>query len=195
MCPESVAPPGRESPGGAVDVLAGLVTRSAGGDEAAFAQLYDALAPRIYGLVRRILRDPAQAEEVSQEVFLDLWRGSGRFDPLRGTALAWALTIAHRKTVDRVRSVTASRARDDVYAASALDVDHDSTSEAAIGRLDATRVRAALATLTDVQRQAVELAFLGGFTHTDIAHLLDLPLGTAKARIRDGLLRLRSALR
>ncbi len=96
--------------------------------------------------------------------------------------------------MDRVRSVTASRARDDVYAASALDVGHDSTSEAALGRLDATRVRAALATLTNAQRQAVELAYLGGCTHTDIARLLDVPLGTTKTRIRDGLIRLRTAL-
>lgn len=194
MCPASVSPFGEDPPGGVAQALADLVIRSAGGDEAAFAELYDALAPRIYGLVRRILRDPAQSEEVSQEVFLELWRSSSRYDPRRGTAQAWALTIAHRKAVDRIRAVAASRVRDDVYAASAVDVEHDSTGETVLGRLDAQRVRTALATLTDHQRQAVELAYLGGRTHTDVAQALDVPLGTAKTRIRDGLIRLRSAL-
>lgn len=190
----SVAPSGGDPRAGAADVLADLVSRSATGDEAAFAELYDRLAPRVYGLVRRILVDPAQSEEVSQEVFLDLWRSSGRFDSGRGTVLGWAMTIAHRKAVDRVRSVTAARARDETYAASTLEVEHDSTSEMAQDRLDATRVRAALANLTDTQRGAVELAYLGGRTHQEVAQVLDLPLGTAKTRIRDGLRRLRSNL-
>ena len=194
MGSESVAPAGGDSPPGAAAVLTHLVSRSAAGDEAAFAELYDALAPRIYGLVRRVLRDPAQSEEVSQEVFLELWRSSGRFDATRGSVVGWAMTIAHRKAVDRVRSVTAARARDETYAATTSEVEHDSTSEVVQERLEATQVRAALATLTDTQRGAVELAYFGGRTHAEVAEVLDLPLGTAKTRIRDGLRRLRSNL-
>lgn len=174
--------------------LARLLRRSAGGDEAAFAELYDLVSPRVYGLVRRVVRDPSQSEEVAQEVFLDIWRHSARFDPERGSALAWMLTIAHRKAVDRVRSAEASRGRDTTYGAAAIDVSHDSTAEVVVQRLDAERVHRALDTLTRAQRGALELAYLGGYTHTEVATMLDLPLGTAKTRIRDGLIRLRDTL-
>jgi RNA polymerase sigma-70 factor (ECF subfamily) len=191
----SVVPSGDTSPEGTARIdLERLLRRSAAGDEDAFAQLYDAVSSRLYGLVRRVLRDPAQSEEVAQEVFLDIWRQSARFDPARGSALSWMLTIAHRKAVDRVRSAEASRQRDDTYGTSNQDVDHDSTSEAVVERLDAERVHRALATLTEAQRQALELAYLSGYTHTEVATMLDLPLGTAKTRIRDGLIRLRDTL-
>ena len=104
------------------------------------------------------------------------------------------LTIAHRKAVDRVRSAEAARHRDDNYGTSNQDVTHDSTSEAVVERLDAERVHRALATLTEAQRRALELAYLSGYTHTEVATMLDLPLGTAKTRIRDGLIRLRDTL-
>lgn len=174
--------------------LARLLKRSAGGDEAAFTELYDLVSPRVYGLVRRVVRDPYQSEEVAQEVFLDIWRHSARFDPDRGSALAWMLTIAHRKAVDRVRSAEAARGRDATYGAAAIDVSHDSTAEVVVQRLDAERVHRALDTLTRAQRGALELAYLGGYTHTEVASMLDLPLGTAKTRIRDGLIRLRDTL-
>ena len=157
-------------------------------------KLYDAVSSRLYGLVRRVVRDPAQSEEVAQEVFLDIWRHSARFDPSRGSALSWMMTIAHRKAVDRVRSAESSRHRDDSYGTSNHDVDHDSTAEAVVERLDAERVHQALATLTAPQRRALELAYLGGYTHTEVATMLDIPLGTAKTRIRDGLIRLRDTL-
>lgn len=191
----SVVPSGDSSPEGPARIdLERLLRRSAAGDEEAFAQLYDAVSSRLYGLVRRVVRDPAQSEEVAQEVFLDIWRHSARFDPARGSALSWMLTIAHRKAVDRVRSAEAARHRDDNYGTTNQDVTHDSTSEAVVERLDAERVHRALATLTEAQRQALELAYLSGYTHTEVATMLDLPLGTAKTRIRDGLIRLRDTL-
>jgi RNA polymerase sigma-70 factor (ECF subfamily) len=191
----SVVPSGDTSPEGPARIdLERLLRRSAAGDEDAFAQLYDAVSSRLYGLVRRVVRDPAQSEEVAQEVFLDIWRHSARFDPTRGSALSWMLTIAHRKAVDRVRSAEAARHRDDNYGTTNQDVTHDSTSEAVVERLDAERVHRALATLTEAQRQALELAYLSGYTHTEVATMLDLPLGTAKTRIRDGLIRLRDTL-
>ena len=174
--------------------LADLLRRSARGDEAAFAALYDATAARLFRLVLRVVRDHAMSEEVTQEVYLDVWRQSARFDPGRGSAMSWLMTIAHRTAVDRVRASEASRRRDDAHAATSQEVEFDTTAESAQASLEAQRVRRALTTLTDAQRHAVELAYLGGYTHTEVARLLDLPLGTAKTRIRDGLIRLRDTL-
>lgn len=192
----TAASPGAPAPGdapGAGARLAELLRRSARGDERAFAELYDATSARVHGLVLRVVRDPAMSEEVTQEVYLDVWRHSARFDSDRGSALSWLLTIAHRTAVDRVRASEAARRRDDAHAA-ARDIDFDATAEAATASLEAERVRRALGTLTEAQRSAVELAYLGGYTHTEVARLLDLPLGTAKTRIRDGLIRLRDTL-
>jgi RNA polymerase sigma-70 factor (ECF subfamily) len=162
--------------------LAELLRLSSRGDQAAFARLYDATAPRVLGLAVRVVRDPAQAEEVTQEAFLEIWRTAARFDPDRGSPLGWMLTIVHRKAVDRVRAAEASARRDRAYHDRNQPVDHDSTAEAAHAHL------------TEVQREAVSLAYLGGYTHTEVATMLDLPVGTAKTRIRDGLIRLRDAL-
>ena len=174
--------------------LADLLRRSALGDETAFAALYDATSRRLFGLVLRVVRDHAMSEEVTQEAYLDVWRHCTRFDPERGSAISWLMTIAHRTAVDRVRASEASRRRDDVHAATHQDVEFDTTAESGQASLEAQRVRRALTTLTDAQRSAVELAYLGGYTHTEVARLLDLPLGTAKTRIRDGLIRLRDTL-
>lgn len=182
-----------EQAGGGPD-LAGLLKRSARGDRAAFGELYDATAGRVHGLTLRVVRDPAQAEEVTQEVFLEVWRSASRYDATLGSALAWLLTIAHRKAVDRVRSAEAASRRDETYHRRNQAVDHDATADAAHASLEAHRVRAALAGLTDVQREAIELAYFGGYTHTEVAALLDLPVGTAKTRIRDGLIRLRDTI-
>lgn len=162
------------------------------GDPTAFAQLYDAFAPRVYGVALRTLRDPHQAEEVTQEVFLQVWRTSAGFDPARGTAGAWVTTLAHRRAVDRVRASVASRRRD--HAEAAEQPMHDTTADAVHDSLEARMVRGALADLSPLQRQAIELAYFGGHTHVEVSHLLRIPLGTAKSRIRDGLLRLRDAL-
>lgn len=174
--------------------LAGCLKRASQGDEAAFAQIYDAMSARIYGLILRVLRDPSQAEEVTQECFFEIWRTAARYVPDKGTPSGWMLTIAHRRAVDRVRAAEASTRRDHQYQHSTHMTDHDSTAETAQASLDAERVRLALTTLTEAQRQAVELAYFGGYTHTEIAAMADLPLGTVKTRIRDGMIRLRDTM-
>jgi len=174
--------------------LTELLKRSGRGDETAFAALYDAVASRVFGLAVRVVRDPAQAEEVCQEALLDIWRTAARFDPSRGSAISWIFTVVHRKAVDRVRSAEASSRRDASYHQQTQPIDHDATAEAVEASFEARRVRAALGTLTTAQREALELAYFGGYTHTEVASMLDLPLGTAKTRIRDGLIRLRDTM-
>ena len=188
----SGAPSEEGAPG--ASALAELLKRSSRGDGDAFARFYDATAARAFGLAVRVVRDPAQAEEVAQEAFLEIWRTSGRFDPAKGSPLGWLLTIVHRKAVDRVRSAEASTRRDTTYHQQNHPVEHDSTAEAAQASLEARRVRQALTSLTPVQREALELAYFGGYTHTEVATMLELPVGTAKTRIRDGLIRLRDTM-
>lgn len=190
--PSSGAPSG--APPASTGELGALLQRCSRGDEQAFAQVYDATSSRAYGLALRVVRNPAHAEEVVQEAYLDAWRSSSRYDPSRGSALGWLLTIVHRKAVDRVRSAEAATQRDATYHRETQPVEHDQTAESAHASLEAQRVRGAVSTLTAVQREAVELAFFGGYTHTEVATMLDVPVGTAKTRIRDGLIRLRDAM-
>ncbi len=171
-----------------------LMRRSALGDEAAFSQLYRQTAARVYGLVYQVVRDPAQSEEVTQEVFVDIWRTASRFDATRGSALSWLMTIARRRAVDRVRTAESSRRRDSSYHHLNRPQLHDHTAEAVEASLEAERVRAAMDALTLLQRQALELAYFAGHTYTEVAAMLDLPASTVKARIRDGLIRLRETL-
>ena len=192
--PRAVPSAAPEPPPDERDALAELLRRSGLGDEAAFSELYDAVAPRLYGLVLRVVRDPSQAEEVTQEVLVEIWRQSARFDRSLGTPLSWMMTIAHRRAVDRVRSAEASGRRETTYHQQTHVVAHDATAEAAQTNLEGKRVRQALEHLTDTQRGALELAYFGGYTHTEVATMLGIPLGTAKTRIRDGLIRLRDAL-
>lgn len=174
--------------------LSSTLRAVAKGDDAAFARVYDETAARVHGLVLRVLRSPAQAEEVTQEIYLEVWRTAARFDFSRGSGIGWLMTIAHRRAVDRVRSSQAETVRDETYEARSREVHFDTTAETATGRLEARRVHVALEDLTGSQREAVTLAYLGGYTHREVAALLDLPLGTAKTRIRDGLIRLRDQL-
>lgn len=174
--------------------LAGLLARSSRGDEQAFARLYDLTSARVYGLVLRVVRDAAQAAEVTQDVYLEVWRQSARFDSGRGSVLGWLLMIAHRRSVDRVRSAQASAIRDDRFAGLHTERPYDQVSEQVHGSIEAQRVRRVLTDLTDAQREAVSLAYFGGYTHSEVADLLSIPLGTAKTRIRDGLIRMRDAL-
>src|SRR5829696_3919266 len=171
----------------------GCLLSVARGDEQAFASLYDLVSPQVFGLVHRVVRNPAVAEEVSQEVFVQVWRTATRFDPNAGSAMTWICTIAHRRAVDRVRSEEAHTRRDARYAVK-VPVAPASVPETVIDELDRVRVRRALDVLTPVQRQSVELAYYGGYTHAEVASLLDLPLGTVKTRIRDALIRLRGSL-
>ena len=161
------------------------------GDMKAFDQLYEHMAPRIYGLARRVLKDTHQAEEVTQEVFLQIWQTASRFDPNRGSGLAWLMMIAHRRAVDRVRSSETRRRRDALDAQRSQMTPHDATAEAALASLDAQSVRAALFLLSPIQRQALELAYFEGYTCREISWLLQIPGCTAKTRVRDALIRLR----
>ncbi|MGY2875567.1 RNA polymerase sigma-70 factor, ECF subfamily [Marmoricola sp. URHA0025 HA25] len=190
----SPVPSGESLPEDTGTSLAVLLRRCALGDEACFAQLYDLTSRRVHGLVLRVVRDPAQAEEVTQEVYLQAWRTASRYDEAKGSALAWLMTLAHRRAVDRVRAAEAASRQDTTYHQGSHDVPHDTTAEAAEGSIEARRVRTALTQLTTVQREALELAYFGGYTHTEVATMLDLPVGTAKTRIRDGLIRLRDAM-
>jgi RNA polymerase sigma-70 factor (ECF subfamily) len=171
-----------------------LLQRVARGDRAAYEQLFDRISRVVYGTIHRVVRDPAQSEEVSQEVFVEIWRSAAKFDPSRGGAMAWVVTMAHRRAVDRVRSEQAATNREAKVALRDVEAPYDSVSEEVEQNLERERVGRALGDLSDLQREAVTLAFYGGHTHTEIAELLDVPLGTVKTRIRDGLLRLRDAL-
>lgn len=193
--PLRAVPGGGESPEAAsAIVLETLLARVAQGDQKAFTLLYDRVAGQVYGLVRRVLRDPTQSEEVAQEVLLEVWRLAARFDPARGSASAWIMTMAHRRAVDRVRSEQSSRDRDHRVAVRDDRPAFDVVSEEVETRLEHQQVRHALAELTDLQRQAVELAYYGGHTYREVAELLGAPLGTVKTRLRDGLIRLRDTL-
>ena len=172
--------------------LAVLLNRVGRGDEEAFGALYDRVAATVFGLVQRVLRDPAQAEEVTQEVMLDVWRTAAQFEPDRGSPQAWVATIAHRRAVDRVRSAQAAARRDDQ--AGQQGGGYDDVAEAVEARLDRERVRRCLGSLTELQREAIVLAYYGGYTYREVAGLLGIALGTTKTRMRDGLIRLRDCL-
>lgn len=173
--------------------LASALTRVGQGSEAAFGELYDTTAGLVHGIVLKVVRDPAQAEEITQEVFVEIWRLAPRYDASRGSAKSWIATVAHRRAVDRVRSEQSHRNRNDAVGRQ-IERNHDSVSETVLDRLDRTRVLAALEVLTADQRSAVELAYFGGHTYREVAVLLDTAEGTVKGRIRDGLIKLRDHL-
>jgi RNA polymerase sigma-70 factor, ECF subfamily len=173
--------------------LAELIALSARGQEDAFAELYDLTAAHIYGVVLRVLRSVDHAAEVTQEVFVEVWRQADRYSPARGSVLAWMTTMAHRRAVDRVRSVSSEAARDERYAAATADRAVDYVWADVEQRLDAERVRKSMASLSAIQREAITLAYFGGYSQSQVAQLLNLPLGTVKTRIRDGLIGMRTA--
>ncbi|MEU6674980.1 sigma-70 family RNA polymerase sigma factor [Streptomyces sp. NPDC046853] len=174
--------------------LAELLGRVARGDQQAFASLYDGVCSPVLGVVRTVLRDPAQSEEVAQEVLVEVWRSAARYRPERGSVMNWVLTMAHRRAVDRVRSVQASAERDHKAALLERTPAFDEVSEQVENRLEREQVRRCLRNLTELQRQSVTLAYYRGLTYREVGELLSVPLGTVKTRLRDGLIRLRDCL-
>ncbi len=184
-------PEGADAP---VDHVGELLVRIADADPSAFGDLYDMLSGRVFGLILRVLVDRAQSEEVLQEVFLEVWQSAGRFAPNRGQGRSWVLTIAHRRAIDRVRSAQASTDRDMRTGIRDLDVAYDGVVEQVEMRIEGRRVTRALAALPDAQREAITLAYYGGYSQSEIAALVGAPLGTIKTRMRDGLSRLRTEM-
>ncbi|WP_370961754.1 ECF RNA polymerase sigma factor SigK [Amycolatopsis sp. cg9] len=191
--PRHMAPvPSDAAPGPTAEEL---MVRVAKGDERAFELLYDQFAGPIFGLVRRIVRDAAQSEEVAQEVLVELWRTATRYAPDKGSAMNWAMTLAHRRAVDRVRSARASTEREQKATfEAARGRPFDEVAESVTARLERSQVRRCLSFLTDLQRESVLLAYYQGYTYREVAEVLSTPQGTIKTRLRDGLIRLRDCL-
>lgn len=180
--------------GSETDRIGELLVRTAAGDEAAFARLYDTLSPRVFGLILRVLVDRAQSEEVLQEVFLEVWQSAGAFAPNKGQGRSWVLTMAHRRAVDRVRSAQSAGERDVRVGIRDANTPVAGVEEQVELRLDSRRVTRALGALSELQREAITLAYYGGYSQSEIAALVGAPLGTIKTRMRDGLTRLRTEM-
>ncbi len=196
---EGAEPPGEpEDPEelrtGETEGLDAQLLRAAEGDRDAFARVYDALTVPVMGLVCRILRDADQAAEVTQDVMVEVWRTAGRFRPELGSARAWVLVLAHRRAVDRVRSVRARGEREEKAALLDRTTPFDEVAAEVEERDEHAQVRRCLSALTEVQREAVLLAFYQGMTYREVARSLESPEGTVKSRLRDGLQRLRECL-
>jgi RNA polymerase sigma-70 factor (ECF subfamily) len=177
---------------GAGPDLAAQLSLVARGDAAAFDALFEQVGPSVFGTVRRVIRDPAQSEEVTQDVLLEVWRTAFKFDPARGSAMAWVMTLAHRRAVDRVRSVQKQTERE--LRTATAEIPYDDVIEAVESSLDRERVRRCLNSLTELQRESVTLAYYNGYTYGQVASLLGVPAGTVKTRMRDALIRLRDCL-
>ncbi len=174
--------------------LDALLRRVAHHDSEAFAALYDATRSRVYGMVSRVLRDRGYSEETTQDVYLQVWRTAESYDPASGSALAWLLTLAHRRAVDRVRSEQAASQRDSRYGAATIERDTDHVIDAVLSGEERQRVTACLNGLTGVQRECIELAYYQGLTYVQVSERLSANLATVKSRMRDALRGLRNCL-
>ena len=174
--------------------LDALLRRVAHHDSEAFAALYDATRSRVYGMVSRVLRDRGYSEETTQDVYLQVWRTAESYDPASGSVLAWLLTLAHRRAVDRVRSEQAASRRDSRYGAATVERDSDHVIDAVLSTEERQRVTACLDGLTGVQRECIELAYYQGLTYVQVSERLSANLATVKSRMRDALRGLRNCL-
>ena len=192
---DDTGPPARRAADpSANEALAAVFARVREGSEEAFAELYDITSARLHGLILSVVRAPDLAAEITQEVYVEVWRQAARWSPEKGSVRAWMHTIAHRRAVDRVRSVQKETERDIRWAGTTRDSEPDHTWEGVEQRLEVEGVRSALEELSTLQKEAVSLAYFGGYSHREVADMLGLPLGTVKTRIRDGLLGLRNAM-
>ncbi|BCW11368.1 ECF RNA polymerase sigma factor SigK [Arthrobacter sp. StoSoilB3] len=195
--PNNPGPPVFEATSTATDLntqLTGLLELVAARDQQAFAEFYALTSRRVFGMARRVLIDPDLSEDATQEVYIQVWQGAANFDRSAGTPLAWLMTIAHRRAIDRVRAVQAATDREARYGAASQDLDRDLVAEEADSNLEAEAVSRCLGTLTDTQRESVRLAYYGGLTYREVAEHLGAAVPTIKSRIRDGLLRLKTCL-
>jgi RNA polymerase sigma-70 factor (ECF subfamily) len=183
-----------ESPDAVFDRVDLLVSLVAHGDEKAFAELYDLQFPTIRGIALALLRDFHQAEEVAQEVMLEIWRLAGRFDPSRGAAMGWITQIARTRTIDRIRHCQAARTRDQRHFDHGFRREFDSVEESVLTQLDISMLHLGLLEVTALQREAVTMAFFTEQPYAEIALALGIPLATLKTRVRDGLIRIRETI-
>jgi RNA polymerase sigma-70 factor, ECF subfamily len=174
--------------------LGQLLVRVARGERTAFPLLYGATHHQVSAFVLHLVCDAEQCAEVTQETYLKVWQTAGRFDPALGGAQQWIYLIARRCSIDRIRKAEAIKRHDLVHARSSTVVEHDETLEAVEEHLESLQLRSALGALTQLQKEAIRLAYFDGQTHVETARILDIPTNTAKSRIHDGLVRLRSVL-
>lgn len=178
----------------AADELGELLSEIALHDRDAFTRFYRSTHHRVFGLALRILRRPPAAEEVTQEVYLHVWNSAAQYDARLASPIGWLMMLAHRRSVDRVRTDSSATVRDLTYGRRHLPRDHDVVAETVGQRSDERAVVDCLDTLTDLQRETVGLAYYGGRTYAEVADQLEIPLSTVKTRIRNGLERLQKCL-
>ncbi|MEV0686043.1 ECF RNA polymerase sigma factor SigK [Nocardia sp. NPDC050378] len=174
--------------------LVSLLYDVAAGSRPAFTEFYRTTSPRVFGLALRVVRSHALAEEIAQEVFLQVWSLAAEYDPDRASPIGWLMMLTHRRAVDRVRAEQSATSRDLVFGHCHLGRDHDVVSEEVTQRLDEQSVLDCLETMTTLQREAVALAYYSGRTYVEVSETLAVPLPTVKSRIRDGLKRLENCL-
>ncbi|BBZ08914.1 ECF RNA polymerase sigma factor SigK [Mycolicibacterium doricum] len=171
-----------------------LLRQVAQRDVDAFAALYDRTRARVYGMVTRVLRDPGYSEETTQDIYLQVWRSAGSYDPKAGSPMAWLLTLAHRRAVDRVRSEEAATQRESRYGAASVDPPVDHVADSVILLDERRRVVDCMASLSDLQREAIQLAYYEGLTYVQVSERLSANLATIKSRMRDGIRGLKNCL-
>ncbi|WP_049822056.1 sigma-70 family RNA polymerase sigma factor [Arthrobacter sp. H41] len=171
-----------------------LLARTAAGDQDAFAELYRVMSSRVYRLAQQMVVDSDLSQEITQDVFLQVWQKAHTFEASKGPPVAWLMMITHRRALDRARAEHTSSNRNAAYAVATYTPDFDQTAETAINRLEEQDITRSLKTLSATQRESINLAYYDGLTYQQVGAHLGIPLATAKTRIRDGLIRLKSSM-